>query len=57
MNKTDLAPALLALGEKDKQVPKQDNQIFLRAMKAGKDMGSRIVFSAVSSVPRIAPSI
>lgn len=27
-NKTDLAPALLALGEKDKQAPKQDNQIF-----------------------------
>lgn len=57
MNKTDLAPALLSLGKKDKQVLKQDNEIFLRAMKAGKDMGICIVFIAVSSALKIAPSI
>lgn len=57
MSKTDLAPALMSLGKKNKQVPKQDNQIFLSAMKAGKDMSIRIVFTAVSSALRIAPSI
>lgn len=57
MNKTGLALTLPALSEKDKQVSKQDNQIFFRGMKAGKDMAVPVVFTAVSSALRIAPSI
>lgn len=36
VNRIDSAPALLTLSEKDQQVPKQDNQIFLTAMKTCK---------------------
>lgn len=52
-----LSPSPLVLVRRTSRFPNKIIRFFLRAMKAGKDMGICIVLTAVSSALRIAPSI